>query len=72
MHIDVPRRPADRAYLERYHRPPRQFEEHLKSTRTRQWAAPSTGLPAEEIEARRKTRRAPKRTYFRLGFGFDR
>ena len=62
---------ADRAYLERFADDWEETEAHLQS-RTPTWAAPITGLSAEEIEGFAKLYGQTRRSYLRLGFGFTR
>ena len=62
---------ADWDYLEKYTDRPRDLEAHLK-TRTPDWAAAITGIPAETIEAFARLIGETKRTYLRLGYGFSR
>ncbi|CAM5765207.1 dehydrogenase [Labrys miyagiensis] len=62
---------ADRPYLEKFSDHPREFEAHL-ATRTPEWAAAITGVPATEIEALAKLLGERPRTFFRLGYGFAR
>lgn len=62
---------ADRAYLEKYTSGHEELEAHLQ-TRTPDWAAAITGIPAEEIEAFAALYGKTQRSYLRLGFGFTR
>jgi len=62
---------ADWPYLERYTDSPRDFEQHLL-TRTPQWAASITGVPADQIEAFAALVGSNPKSYFRLGYGFSR
>ena len=62
---------ADRAYLARYTDEPAALEAHL-SSRTPEWAAAITGLPASEIEAFARLIGTTRRTFFRIGYGFSR
>ncbi|MBB6306923.1 molybdopterin-containing oxidoreductase family protein [Xanthobacter tagetidis] len=62
---------ADRDYLARFARDADELEAHL-STRSPQWAAAITGLPAEEIEAYARLVGTVPRAYFRIGYGFTR
>ena len=71
MHVLFRDGRADRDYLARYADHPAEFEEHLR-TRTPQWAAAITGVPAAEIEAAAKLLGERPRAFFRLGYGFAR
>jgi anaerobic selenocysteine-containing dehydrogenase len=62
---------ADREYLRAYTDFPPGLESHLAS-RTPNWAAAITGLPAEEIEAFARLYNTTKRAYIRVGYGFSR
>lgn len=62
---------ADRDFMAKYADDPAGLEAHL-ATRTPEWAAEITGLPAAEIEAFAKLVGETKRTFFRLGYGFTR
>ncbi|MDQ0510176.1 molybdopterin-containing oxidoreductase family protein [Ancylobacter amanitiformis] len=62
---------ADRAYLARYADDPAGLEAHL-ATRTPEWAAAITGLPANEIEAFAHAIGRTPRTFIRAGYGFTR
>jgi len=62
---------ADRDYLARYADDWQEAEAHLAS-RTPEWAARITGLPAAAIEDFARLYGATKRSYLRLGFGFTR
>jgi anaerobic selenocysteine-containing dehydrogenase len=62
---------ADCAYLAKYADDWEETEAHLKS-RTPEWAATITGLPASEIEGFARLYGSTKRSYLRLGFGFTR
>jgi len=62
---------ADRPYLERFADDWQEAEEHLRS-RTPEWAARITGLPAAAIEDFARLYGRTKRSYLRLGFGFTR
>ncbi|MFK8251690.1 molybdopterin-containing oxidoreductase family protein [Ancylobacter terrae] len=71
MHVLFREGLADRAYLEKYARDFNELEAHL-DTRTPEWAAALTGLPAAEIEDfARRIGRTP-RTFIRAGYGFTR
>ncbi len=71
MHVLFRDGHADWDYLEKYTDCPRDLAAHLKS-RSPEWAAPITGVPAEEIEAFAKLIGTTKRAFFRLGYGFSR
>lgn len=62
---------ADRAYLARFADDPAGLEAHL-ATRTPEWAAGLTGLPAEEIVAFAHAIGRTKKTFIRAGYGFTR
>ncbi|NDW05469.1 molybdopterin-containing oxidoreductase family protein [Jiella pacifica] len=71
MHVAFRDGKADRDYLARYTDDPAGLEAHLAS-RTPEWAASITGLPAEEIEAFAALIGRTPKTFFRLGYGFTR
>jgi anaerobic selenocysteine-containing dehydrogenase len=71
MHVAFRDGHADRDYLARYSDDPAGLEAHLAS-RSPAWAAPITGLAAEEIEAFARLVGTTPRSYFRLGYGFTR
>ena len=58
-------------YLEKYTDCPRELEAHLR-TRTPEWAAAITGIPASEIETFARMVGTTPKTFFRLGYGFTR
>jgi len=62
---------ADRDYMARYADDPATLEAHL-ATRGPDWAAPITGLTAEQIEDFARLYNATPRAYIRAGFGFTR
>jgi anaerobic selenocysteine-containing dehydrogenase len=62
---------ADRAYLSRYARDWEAFERHL-ATRTPEWAAPITGLTAQQIRDFARLYGRTQRAFLRLGYGFTR
>ena len=62
---------ADRGYMAHRTDCPERLERHLR-TRTPEWAAGITGLPAAEIEAFAKLYGETERTYIRVGYGFSR
>jgi anaerobic selenocysteine-containing dehydrogenase len=71
MHILFRDGHADRAYLARYSDRPAELERHLAS-RTPEWAAAITGLPADVIEDFARLYGTTRRSYLRLGYGFTR
>ncbi len=71
MHVLFRDGHADREYLAKYTDCPAELEAHLQS-RTPEWAAAITGLPAQEIEAFAKLIGTTKKTFLRLGYGFAR
>ena len=71
MHVLLAEGLADRDYLKRHTDFSARVEQHLAS-RTPQWAAPITGLTAEEIVAFARLYGANKRSYLRVGYGFTR
>lgn len=62
---------ADRDYMQKYSDAPAELEAHLKS-RTPQWAAEITGVPAAEIERIAAMYGQTKRAFIRVGYGFSR
>jgi anaerobic selenocysteine-containing dehydrogenase len=62
---------ADRDYLAAFADDPAGLEAHL-ATRTPEWAAALTGLPADEIEAFAHAIGRTPRTFIRAGYGFTR
>ncbi|HEV7369600.1 molybdopterin oxidoreductase family protein [Arenibaculum sp.] len=62
---------ADRGYLARHADAPGELEAHLR-TRTPEWAAAITGIPAGEIEAFARLYGTTPRSFLRLGYGFSR
>jgi anaerobic selenocysteine-containing dehydrogenase len=71
MHVLFRDGHADRAYLEKYTAGYAELEAHVHS-RSPEWAAEITGIPATEIEAFAALYGKTKRSYLRLGFGFTR
>lgn len=62
---------ADRDYLAQFADDAAGLEAHL-ATRTPEWAAALTGLPADEIEAFAHAIGRTKKTFIRAGYGFTR
>jgi anaerobic selenocysteine-containing dehydrogenase len=62
---------ADRAYMAEYADDPAALEAHLQ-TRTPDWAAAITGIPAADIEAFAHAYGTTDRALIRLGYGFSR
>ncbi|MBM3519073.1 MAG: molybdopterin oxidoreductase family protein, partial [Alphaproteobacteria bacterium] len=71
MHVLFAEGYADRDYLARYTDAPAELEDHLAS-RTPAWAAPITGLDADEIRAFARLYGSTKKSFLRLGYGFSR
>lgn len=71
MHVLLAEGLADRAYLARHTDFSPAVEAHLAS-RTPQWAAAITGVPADEIVAFARLYGATRRSYLRVGYGFTR
>ncbi|MCK0195440.1 molybdopterin oxidoreductase family protein [Ancylobacter sp. 6x-1] len=71
MHVLFRDGMADRAYLASHADDAEGLEAHL-STRTPDWAATITGMPAEEIVAFAHAIGRTKRTFVRAGYGFTR
>ncbi|VFM97417.1 MAG: Molybdopterin oxidoreductase [Candidatus Kentron sp. G] len=71
MHVLFRDGHADRGYMARHTDCPQMLEAHLAS-RTPQWAAAITGVPAETIESLATLIGAHPRTFLRLGYGFTR
>jgi len=71
MHVLFREGYADRAYLARFADDWEEAEAHLRS-RTPEWAARITGLPAATIEDFARLYGRTRRSYLRLGFGFTR
>ncbi len=62
---------ADRAYMARYADDPQGLEAHLQ-TRGPDWAAPITGIAAEDIRHFARMIGQTARTFIRIGYGFTR
>jgi anaerobic selenocysteine-containing dehydrogenase len=71
MHVLFKEGFADRAYLARCADVPDELEAHL-ATRTPEWAAAITGLPATQIIEFARLYGATRRSFLRLGYGFSR
>lgn len=71
MHVLFKEGYADRDYLAKYTAGADRLEAHLES-RTPEWAAAITGLPADDIVAFARLYGATKRSFLRLGYGFSR
>ena len=71
MHVLFEEGFADRDYMARYADVPDELEAHLR-TRTPEWAAGITGLPAERIVEFARLYGATKRSFIRCGYGFAR
>ncbi|MBR44994.1 MAG: dehydrogenase [Rhodospirillaceae bacterium] len=71
MHVLFREGFADRNYLARYTDYPDDLEQHL-SARGPDWAAPITGLSAEEITELARLYGKTERSFLRLGYGFTR
>ena len=71
MHVLFREGFADRDYLARYTDYPDDLEQHL-SARGPDWAAPITGLSAEEITELARLYGKTERSFLRLGYGFTR
>jgi anaerobic selenocysteine-containing dehydrogenase len=71
MHVLFKEGHADRAYMARYTDVPGELETHL-ATRGPDWAAPITGIPADEIVAFARLYGATRRSFLRIGYGFSR
>lgn len=71
MHVLFRDGMADRAYLAHFADDPAGLEAHL-ATRTPEWAADLTGLPAEEIVAFAHAIGRTNKTFIRAGYGFTR
>jgi len=70
MHVLFREGYADRAYMDQYTDCPSELEAHL-ATRTPEWASSISGVPVEEIEAFARLVGQTKRSFFRLGYGFN-
>jgi anaerobic selenocysteine-containing dehydrogenase len=71
MHVLLRDGLADRAYLARMTDFDGEIEAHILS-KTPEWAAATTGVPMEQIEAFAHLVGTTPKTYFRLGYGFAR
>ncbi len=71
MHVAFRDGHADRAYMAEYADCPDRLEAHVRS-RTPEWAAAITGLPAAEIEAFAHLYCTTQRAFIRIGYGFAR
>ncbi len=71
MHVAFRDGYADRDYMARYTDCPDALEAHL-ATRSPEWAAAITGIPAAAIEAFARLYGQTERAYIRLGYGFSR
>ncbi len=71
MHVLFREGFADRDYLAQYTDEPENLEQHLAS-RGPNWAAPITGLAAENITEFARLYGRTERTFLRLGYGFTR
>ncbi len=71
MHVLFTEGFADREYLRQYTDLSEAFEQHI-ATRSPEWAAPITGLDADEIRQFARLFGQIKRSFIRLGIGFSR
>ena len=71
MHVLFKEGYADRAYMARYADAPEELEAHLES-RTPDWAAAITGVPAPQIIEFARLYGQTKRSFIRVGYGFSR
>jgi anaerobic selenocysteine-containing dehydrogenase len=71
MHVLFKEGFADRDYLARYTDAPAALEAHLAS-RTPEWAAEISGVPAEAIVEFARLYGRHKRSFIRIGYGFSR
>ena len=71
MHVLFREGFADRKYLAQYPDDPKDLEQHL-SARGPDWAAPITGLTAEDIAEFARLYGKTERSFLRLGYGFTR
>lgn len=71
MHVLFRDSLIDQAYLDQYTDCDQGLQDHL-AERSPEWAAPITGLSAEEIEAFAKVYGYTKKSFLRLGYGFAR
>src|SRR6201998_23568 len=70
MHVLFREGYADRDYMERYTDCPAELEAPLE-TSTPEWASAISGVPVAEIEAFARAVGETKRSFFRLGYGFN-
>src|SRR5262249_40560984 len=71
MHVMFKEGTADREYLARYGRDWEEFERHLE-TRTPEWAAAITGVPAARIVEFARLYGNARAAFLRIGYGFTR
>ena len=71
MHVLFKEGYADRAYMAKYADVPDELEAHLQS-RTPEWAAAITGVPAEQIVEFARLYGRTRRSFIRVGYGFSR
>ena len=71
MHVLFAEGYADRDYLAAYTDVPEALERHL-ATRTPEWAARITGIPAERIAEFARLYGGTRRTFVRIGYGLSR
>jgi anaerobic selenocysteine-containing dehydrogenase len=71
MHVAFRDGHADRDYMAKFSDCPAELEAHL-ATRSPEWAAAITGLPAPQIEEFARLYCETRRAYIRLGYGFAR
>jgi anaerobic selenocysteine-containing dehydrogenase len=71
MHVLFKEGFADRAYMAKYADAPAELEAHLRS-RTPEWAAAISGVPAEDIVEFARLYGRTQRSYIRVGYGFSR
>ncbi len=71
MHVMFKEGFADRAYLARHGKDWEDFERHLE-TRTPEWAAAITGVPAARIVEFARLYGRTDRSFLRIGYGFTR
>ena len=71
MHVLFEEGYADRAYMAKYADAPEELEAHLQ-TRTPEWAAEITGVPAAQIVEFARLYGQTKRSFIRVGYGFSR
>lgn len=71
MHVLFAEELADWEYLEKFTDCPAELRQHL-STRTPEWAANITGVPADDIVAFARLYGTTKRSFLRMGYGLSR